>query len=116
MPMQDLADKMSALITILLPIVSGIAGWAGASLKKMKKKDAENAAEMKALKDGVKGLLRKEIIDTGMHYIEKGYIPPYGIETLKGCHAPYITLGDGDPAVAHIMHKCEELEVRSANS
>lgn len=112
MPMQDLADKISALITIVLPIVSGIAGWVGASLKKAKKKDADNEAEMKAIKDGLKGLLRAKIIDLGLHYIEEKSIPPYGMETLEKCYGPYDALGDGDPSIGHIMSVCRSLPVR----
>ena len=116
MPMQDLADKISALLTIALPIVSALAGWAVGSLKKMKKKEEEkesqNIAETKAIKDGLKGLLRAKVIDLGLHYIEAGSIPPYGLETLKSCYGPYEALGDGDQSVGHIMHKCENLPVR----
>lgn len=113
--MELLQDVVSAFV----PLLAAVAGWAAGRLKEAKNKeaakDAAHEAEMKAIKDGVKGLLRKEIIDTGMHYINKGFIPPYGIETLKGCYGPYVKLGDGDPAVAHIMSKCEALEIRSGS-
>lgn len=116
MPMQDLADKISALLTILLPLITALAGWAVGSLKKMKKeekeKEVQNAEELKAIKDGLKGLLRAKVIDLGLHYIEVGSIPPYGLETLKICYGPYEVLGDGDKSVGHIMHKCENLPVR----
>lgn len=112
-------EYVPQIVEILIPVLTAACGLAVGRLNTMKKRDAEkdaaHEAEMKAIKDGVKGLLRKEIIDTGMHYIGKGFIPPYGIETLKGCYAPYIALGDGDPAVAHIMSKCEALEIRSGS-
>lgn len=108
-------EYIPQIVEILIPVLTAACGLAVGRLNAMKKRDAAHEAEMKAIKDGVKGLLRKEIIDTGMHYIGKGYIPPYGIETLKGCYAPYVKLGDGDPAVAHIMNKCEALEIRSGS-
>lgn len=61
----------------------------------------------------MKGLLRAKILDLGLHYLAEGTMPPYGMETLRGCYDPYIALGDGDPSVAHIMKKCESLPVRS---
>ena len=67
----------------------------------------------KALENGVKGLLRAKILDLGLHYIEQGDIPPYGLETLRSCYDPYMALGDGDPSVTHIIRKCENLPVRS---
>ena len=63
------------------------------------------------LREGVKGLLRAKVIDLGLHYLAARALPPYGLETLRSCYDPYIALGDGDPAVAHIMHKCEALPV-----
>ena len=63
--------------------------------------------------EGVKSLLRGQIIDLGLHYIEEGSIPPYGMETIKGCYGPYEELGDGDLAVGHIVKTCEKLPVRA---
>ena len=42
----------------------------------------------KALENGVKGLLRAKILDLGLHYIDEGTIPPYGLETLRSCYGP----------------------------
>ena len=92
----------------MVPLLTAFCGWAAAKLKQNKK-------ETDALKTGVKGLLRAKIIDLGLHYIEAGSIPPYGMETLKGCYDPYMALGDGDPAVGHVMTKCEGLPVRAGD-
>lgn len=100
--MELLPDIMAGAV----PLLTAFCGWAAAKLKQNKK-------ENEALKIGVKGLLRAKVIDLGLHYIEEKSIPPYGMETIKGCYDPYMALGDGDPAVTHIMKKCESLPVRT---
>lgn len=100
--MENIPDILAAG----LPLLTAFCGWAAAKLKQNKK-------ENEALKIGVKGLLRAKVIDLGLHYIEEKSIPPYGLETIKGCYDPYMALGDGDPAVTHIMKKCENLPVRA---
>lgn len=102
--MEYLPDVVAALV----PLLAAFCGWAAAQLKR-------NRKEMDALKKGVKGLLRAKVIDLGLHYIEEGSIPPYGMETLKGCYGPYEELGDGDPAVGHIVKACESLPVRAGD-
>ena len=69
--------------------------------------------EDKAVERGVKMLLRAKIIDLGLHYIEAGEIPPYGMETLKGCYKEYEALGDGDHSVGDIVRRCETLKIRN---
>ena len=100
--MEYLPDVVKAVV----PLLAAFCGWAAAQLRR-------NRKEMDALKNGVKGLLRAKVIDLGLHYISEKGIPPYGMETLKSCYDPYIALGDGDPAVGHIMKKCESLPVRT---
>ena len=85
-------DFLQNLFTALLPIVTAFAGWAGARIRNTNQKD-------KAVERGVKMLLRAKIIDLGLHYLEVGEIPPYGMETLKGCYKEYEALGDGDHSV-----------------
>jgi len=67
----------------------------------------------KAVERGVKMLLRAKIIDLGLHYLEAGEIPPYGMETLKGCYKEYEALGDGDHSVGDIVRRCETLKIRN---
>lgn len=102
MPMEYLPDVVAAAV----PLLTAFCGWAGAQLRR-------NRKEMDAIKKGVKGLLRAKVIDLGLHYIEEGSIPPYGMETIKGCYGPYEELGDGDLAVGHIVKTCEKLPVRA---
>ena len=99
-------DIISSYTAALLPFLTALCGWAAGRLRKSSK-------ETSAIKSGLKGLLRAKVIDLGLHYIESKEIPPYGLETLKSCYDPYMALGDGDPAVTHIMKKCESLPVCS---
>lgn len=107
-----MADTIADILTAIVPLLAAICGWAVGKLRSAKKRDDKAAAEMAALKNGVKGLLRAKVIDLGLHYLETQAVPPYGIDTLRSCYDPYMALGDGDPAVSHIMHQCEELPVR----
>lgn len=102
MSMENIPD----ILTAVLPLLTAFCGWAAAGLTRSRK-------EEKALRDGVKGLLRAKVIDLGLHYIQEKAVPPYGMETLRSCYDPYMALGDGDPSVTHIMKKCESLPVRS---
>lgn len=100
--MENIPDILAAA----LPLLTAFCGWAAAGLTRSRK-------EEKALRDGVKGLLRAKVIDLGLHYIQEEAVPPYGVETLRSCYDPYMALGDGDPSVTHIMKKCESLPVCS---
>lgn len=106
MPMQTLADKLAAAVTVLLPVLTAFAGWAVAQLGKSRKAD-------KALTEGVKSLLRGQIIDLGLHYIKEGEIPPYGLDTLENYYTSYVDLGDGDSSTHDIMDRCRKLHIRS---
>lgn len=110
-------EYIPEIVEILIPVLTAACGLAVGRLNAMKKRDAEkdaaHEAEMKAIKDGVKGLLRAKVIDLGLHYIQEKAVPPYGVETLRSCYDPYMALGDGDPSVTHIMKKCESLPVCS---
>lgn len=99
-------ENLSDIIAASVPLLTAFCGWAAAGLTKSRK-------EEKAMRDGVKGLLRAKVIDLGLHYIQEKSVPPYGIETMRSCYDPYMALGDGDPSVTHIMKKCESLPVCS---
>lgn len=99
-------ESIPDILTAALPLLTAFCGWAAARLTRSRK-------EEKALREGVKGLLRAKVIDLGLHYIQEKAVPPYGVETLRSCYDPYMALGDGDPSVTHIMKKCESLPVCS---
>lgn len=99
-------ENIPDILAAFLPLLTAFCGWAAARLTRSRK-------EEKALREGVKGLLRAKVIDLGLHYIQEKAVPPYGVETLRSCYDPYMALGDGDPSVTHIMKKCESLPVCS---
>lgn len=106
---QYILAALPSLISGIMMAVAGALGGYFVGKKKTQDKEAQ------AMKDGVKGLLRKATLELGLHYLKEGAVPPYGMETLRSCFDPYIVLGDGDPSVAHIVHKCENLPVRSGS-
>lgn len=98
--MEVLQDVVAALV----PLLAAFAGWAAAKLRSNRKRD-------KAIEAGMKMLLRERIIDRGMHYIEKNEIPPFALENIKGMHAAYVDLGDGDRSVNVIVERCKTLDI-----
>lgn len=113
MPLEQII--LSALPGILSgTIVAAVSAVFGAAVGYTIGHFRREGKKSKALENGVKGLLRAKILDLGLHYIDVGAIPPYGLETLRRCYDPYIALGDGDPSV-HVVHKCESLPVRTGS-
>lgn len=100
-----LADAAAAALTAALPLLTAFAGWAAGKLGRSRKMD-------KALTEGVKSLLRGQIIDLGLHYIRAGEIPPYGLDTLENYYAAYVDLGDGDRSTHDILGRCRKLPIR----
>lgn len=103
--MQALADALAAALTAVLPLATALAGWAAGKLGRGRRAD-------KALTEGVKSLLRGQIIDLGLHYIKEGEIPPYGLDTLENYYAAYVDLGDGDRSAHDILDRCRRLPIR----
>ena len=103
--MQALADALAAALTAVLPLATALAGWAAGKLGRGCRAD-------KALTEGVKSLLRGQIIDLGLHYIKEGEIPPYGLDTLENYYAAYVDLGDGDRSTHDILDRCRRLPIR----
>ena len=101
-PMEHISDLLAAA----LPLVTAFCGWAAAKLARSHKMD-------KALTEGVKSLLRGQIIDLGLHYIKEGDIPPYGLDSLENYYTAYVDLGDGDRSTHDIMDRCRKLHIRS---
>lgn len=108
MDLQSIADKVAAVLTVVVPLLATFSGWAAGRMSKSRKED-------KALIEGVKSLLRGQIIDLGLHYIEAGEIPPFALDTLENYHTAYVDLGDGDRSVNDIMDRCRRLKIRSGD-
>lgn len=100
---QIIAQMLPGLLSSLVTACAGaLAGYLAGRRK-----------EDRNVKIAVKALLRGQVMDLGLHYISKGYIPPYGLETLRNYYDPYVALGDGDPSIKHIVETCESLPVHS---
>ena len=74
-----------------------------------------SSAEPLLLVDGVKSLLRGQIIDDGLTYLEEGAIPPFALETMEHQNDAYVRLGDGDKSVNDIVDRCRRLPIRSGH-
>lgn len=101
-------DFLPDIVTALVPLLTAFCGWAAGKLGKSRK-------ENKALTDGVKSLLRGQIIDDGLTYLEEGAIPPFALETMEHQNDAYVRLGDGDKSVNDIVALCRRLPIRSGH-
>lgn len=110
----DIIAQLSAALVPLLGAVCGyLAGKLRAAAKRAREKDAADQKQQAALVEGVKSLLRGQIIDLGLHYIKEGDIPPYGLDNLENYYTAYVDLGDGDRSTHDIMDRCRKLPIRS---
>lgn len=93
---------------ILISAISGILGYVIKSLKKQKA--AQEEAEQKRQKDnetmsnGVRCLLRANIVSDYNKYTDRGYCPIYAKESLKQSYSAYHDLGGNDVAT-ELYHK-----------
>ena len=113
--MEKILDVIPEFLNVLLPVVTLWAGWATGRLQEKKKKDAADQKQQAALVDGVKSLLRGQIIDDGLTYLEEGAIPPFALETMEHQNDAYVRLGDGDKSVNDIVDRCRRLPIRSGH-
>lgn len=112
----DIIAQLSAALVPLLGTVCGyLAGKLRAAAKRARKKDAADQKQQAALVDGVKSLLRGQIIDDGLTYLEEGAIPPFALETMEHQNDAYVRLGDGDKSVNDIVARCRRLPIRSGH-
>lgn len=112
----DIIAQLSAALVPLLGTVCGyLAGKLRAAAKRAREKDAADRYQQAALVDGVKSLLRGQIIDDGLTYLEEGAIPPFALETMEHQNDAYVRLGDGDKSVNDIVARCRRLPIRSGH-
>ena len=110
-----IAQLSSALVPLLGAVCGYLAGKLRAAAKRAKEKDAADQKQQAALVDGVKSLLRGQIIDDGLTYLEEGAIPPFALETMEHQNDAYVRLGDGDKSVNDIVARCRRLPIRSGH-
>ena len=113
--MDFLPDIVTALVPLLGAVCGYLAGKLRAAAKRAKEKDAADQKQQVALVDGVKSLLRGQIIDDGLTYLEEGVIPPFALETMEHQNDAYVRLGDGDKSVNDIVARCRRLPIRSGH-
>lgn len=91
---------------LLTPILTALVGFLLGKLKETRKQDV-------ATKNGVKALLRLELIDRCGHYVDAEYIPPYGMENILTIYQAYVDCGDGDPSINHMVEQIKQKPIRS---
>ena len=110
-----IAQLSDALVPLLGAVCGYLAGKLRAAAKRAREKDAADQKQQAALVDGVKSLLRGQIIDDGLTYLEEGAIPPFALETMEHQNDAYVRLGDGDKSVNDIVARCRRLPIRSGH-
>lgn len=110
-----IAQLSDALVPLLGAVCGYLAGKLRAAAKRAREKDAADQKQQAALVDGVKSLLRGQIIDDGLTYLEEGAIPPFALETMEHQNDAYVRLGDGDKSVNDIVACCRRLPIRSGH-
>ena len=113
--MEKILDVIPDFLNVLLPVVTLWTGWATGRLREKKEKDAADQKQQAALVDGVKSLLRGQIIDDGLRYLAEGAIPPFALQSMELQYDAYERLGDGDKSVNDIVSRCKGLKIRSGN-
>ena len=66
------------------------------------------APAYQSTQDGMKCLLRAEIIRDHSHYMEKGYIPIYAMENVMESYAAYHSLG-GNGTITKMVEELKQL-------
>lgn len=85
-------EVVMIILKWLIPAVcGGIITWAVTYIKLRKKRES-------ALEEGLKCLLRAEIIRNHDKYLDRGYCPIYAKEALKHAYAAYHALRGNDVA------------------
>ena len=108
--------QLTAALTPLLGAVCGyLAGRLQAAARRADGREDNAQKQQAALVDGVKSLLRGQIIDDGLTYLEEGAIPPFALETMEHQNDAYVRLGDGDKSVNDIVDRCRRLPIRSGH-
>lgn len=95
--MEWVGPALSAVALIVVALVE-----AGAA------RDRKRVKDQNALFDGVQALLRDRIIQTHNHYMEKEFIPVYGMENVMKMHGAYHALG-GNGTVTKLVDDLRKL-------
>lgn len=70
----------SAIVFVITALLGAIFRRLGKLLKHQKEQDEKENADMKAVKNGVRTILRNELIKTHREYVEKGLPVPLAVK------------------------------------
>lgn len=80
----------------------------GLCYKALSKKVQKQIADRKSLREGTQALLRNELIKEYDKYMERGWIPVYGMENVTSMYNAYHSLG-GNGAITKLIDELNEL-------
>lgn len=96
------------LFAILLMIATGIIGYIGGMMKKRISKEID---EDKAIKNGLRALLREKIIEICDRCIDRGYVHIHNLESIDDLYVQYHELG-GNGMVTKLVEDTKKLQLR----
>lgn len=96
------------LFSILLMIATGVIGYIGGM---MKKRIAKEIDEDRAIKNGLRALLREKIIEICDRCIDRGYVHIHNLESIDDLYIQYHELG-GNGMVTKLVEDTKKLPLR----
>lgn len=99
---------IALVISVASAVIVAVLGCTWRALYKVLKRH-------QALDDGVKCLLRGELIRAYNNYMTKGFIPIYARENIDETYSAYHTLG-GDGAITDMINELRGLPTRKENT
>ena len=89
-------------------IFAAVVGLLSIGYQRLGSKVKHSREDQNAVKNGILALLRDRIIQAYNHYMEKGYIPIYGIENVEAMYTEYHNLG-GNGTVTGLVEELRRL-------
>lgn len=96
------------LFSILLMIATGVIGYIGGMMKKRISKEID---EDRAIKNGLRALLREKIIEICDRCIDRGYVHIHNLESIDDLYIQYHELG-GNGMVTKLVEDARKLQLR----
>lgn len=96
------------LFSILLMIATGVIGYIGGMMKKRISKEID---EDRAIKNGLRALLREKIIEICDRCIDRGYVHIHNLESIDDLYIQYHELG-GNGMVTKLVEDTKKLQLR----
>lgn len=99
---------ISGAFTVVVAIIEARAAKERKTEKLAREEAAKEREHTKAVDNGVLALLRDRIIERYNHYMEKEYIPIYGMENVLDMYEAYHALG-GNGTVTKLIEALRKL-------